>query len=90
MADFEQLSDGAKVTKWIVLRRALAMTHIGCSLIEAIWKIGTGHRTPDKPVDLYLFTEPKCAEVLRRTENENQGGIPGVTTDRVLERLLYR
>lgn len=79
-----------KVTKWIVLRRALAMTHIGCRLIEATWKIGTGHRTSNKPDDLYLFTDPKCAEVLERTEHESEGGIPGVTTDRVLERLLYR
>lgn len=80
----------AKVTKWIVLRRALAMTHIGCRLIEELWKIGTGHRTPNKPVDLHLFTEPKCAEVLKRTEYESQGGIPGVFTDRLSERLLYR
>jgi len=80
----------AKVTKWIVLRRALAMTHMGCRLIEEIWKIGTGHRTPRKPADLYLFTEPKCAEVLKRTEHESQGGIPGVVTDRVSEHLLYR
>lgn len=79
-----------KVTKWIVLRRALAMAHIGCRLIEGIWKIGTGHRTPEEPDDLYLFTEPKCAEVLKGTEYESQGGIPGVITDRVSERLLYR
>lgn len=80
----------AKITKWIVLRRALAMTHLGCRLIEEIWKIGAGHRTSEKPVDLYLFTEPKCKEVLERTEHASQGGIPGVTTDRVSERLLYR
>jgi hypothetical protein len=79
-----------QVTKWIVLRRALAMTHIGCRLIEEIMKIGSGHRTPKNPVDLYLFTDPKCAEVLERTEHEGQGGIPGVTTDRVSERLIYR
>jgi hypothetical protein len=80
----------AKVTKWIVLRRALAMTHMGCRLIEEVWKIGTGHRTSEEPVDLHLFTDPRCAEVLRSTEHEVQGGIPGVTTDRVSERLLYR
>lgn len=79
----------AKVTKWIVLRRALAMTHLGCRLIEEIWKIGAGHRTSEKPTDLYLFVKPKCAEVLERTEYKSQG-LPGVSTDRVLERLLYR
>jgi|GEM_PF-1840504 len=80
----------AKVTKWIVLRRALVMIHIGCRLVEEIWKIGAGHRTPNKPDDLRLFVEPKCAEILRRTEQEAEGGIPGVTTDRISERLLYR
>lgn len=80
----------AQVTKWIVLRRALAMTHIGCRLIEDIWKIGTGRRTTTKPVDLHLFTEPKCVEVLKRTERESEVGIPGVMTDRISERLIYR
>lgn len=80
----------AKVTKWIVLRRALAMTHMGCRLIEDLWKIGAGHRTSNKPGDLYLFTEPKCAEVLKRTEYKGQGGIPGVVADRLTEGLLYR
>lgn len=80
----------AKVTKWIVLRRALVMIYIGCRLIEDIWKIGRGHRTPKKPTELHLFVEPKCAEVLKRTEYESQGGIPGIITDQIQEHLLYR
>lgn len=79
----------AKITKWIILRRALAMIHIGCRLIEEIWNLGAGHRTPKKPDELYVFVEPKCADVLERTEDESQGGVPGIITDRIQERLLY-
>jgi hypothetical protein len=77
------------VTKWVMLRRAIAMTHLGCRLLEGIWGVGAWRRTGKRPEVIHLFNEPVFADVMRHTEREAETGIPGITTDRILEQLLY-
>ena len=78
------------VTKWIILGRAIAMIHMGCNLLEGVWGVGAWHRTGKRPEVIHLFNEPVFADIIRHTEKEAEIGIPGVTTDRIIEQLLYK
>jgi hypothetical protein len=79
----------AEETKWIALNRAVLMTWVACDLLKALMEIGKGRFVGDTPESVRLFDKPKFDDVIKETEPEQDGGIPGVVVEEMAMQLVY-